>query len=173
MKFDFFSQQIKTNTSTIHIYKHEYECKLSTTVTLSTNTFLGKTAFCPIVIWSVGRRRCRCRCSYKVRQSHISRAVWPRITKFHTNLHTPDMTSLCTSGRKLWTFEKQPKMTPPTASTYNHQNWHIHPYRHPDQSYRIWRHWLLPVGSYCEKTVENAASDGFLLTTNKVASTVI
>ena len=30
---------------------------------------------------------------------------------------TRDMTSLCTSGRKLWTFEKGPKMTPPTAST--------------------------------------------------------
>jgi len=34
------------------------------------------------------RRRCRRRTD-KVSQSYISRTVWPRITKFHLNLHAP------------------------------------------------------------------------------------
>ena len=67
-------------------------------------------------------RRCRRRRSYKVRRSYISRTVWPRITKFYRKTFTPvgpatipDMGSLCTSGWKLSTFEKGPKMTPQTA----------------------------------------------------------
>ena len=61
----------------------------------------------------------------------------------------PDMTSLYTSGRKLSTFERQPKKeTLSKALTQNHQIWYIHPYRRTEQPYRIWRHWLLPVGSY-------------------------
>ena len=42
-------------------------------------------AFWSYVMTGVRRRRCR---SYKVRQSYISRTVWPRIIQFYTNLHT-------------------------------------------------------------------------------------
>ena len=56
-------------------------------------TIFRQNAFCPYVMTGVGRRRCRryrrCRRrSYKVRQSYISRTVWPRIIKFCMNLHT-------------------------------------------------------------------------------------
>ena len=36
----------------------------------------------------VRQRRRRRRCSYKVRQSHISRKIWPRITAFYAGVHT-------------------------------------------------------------------------------------
>ena len=93
--------------ASVYMSGRAFKTTVRSTVVLAWRIFRQNAArrFCPIVTGSVGRRR-RCRCN-KMRQSYISRAVWPRITEFYTNLQTgrstttPDMTSLYTSGRKL------------------------------------------------------------------------
>ena len=60
---------------------------------------------------------------HKLTQAYISRTVWRRSPNFTGtftpvgSISKPDLTSLSSSGRKLLTFEKRAKMTPPTAST--------------------------------------------------------
>ena len=47
----------------------------------------GILPYCHYVIGSVDLRRRRRCCSYRVRQSYISRTVWPRITEFYRHIH--------------------------------------------------------------------------------------
>ena len=73
-----------------------------------------------IAIGSVGRVRSFVR--HKMRQSYISKTIWPIITKFDMYIHTDvlnshNMTSLATtSGWQLSKFKKPSKIPPPPAS---------------------------------------------------------
>ena len=90
----------------------------------------------------------------KVRLSYISITVWPRITTFYKNRHTgriyksTGQTVTVPFMSEVISVRKTAENDASTAPTYNHPNWHIHPYPRFEQPYRIWRHRLLPVGSY-------------------------
>ena len=62
---------------------------------------------------------------------------------------------------QTWEAFELPFFTRPAYYPLCHIILHGHPYRSTQQPHRIRRHWLLPVGSYREKIVENAATDSF------------